>query len=86
MTLSQLKLAFDDVRLIASDFLDCLPDYCIVGLIRTVGLFGKQTMDSNISYSSISLLWKISDYITLITTKHANNTTFFFVWSIVWFS
>ena len=73
VTMSCLKLAFDSVRLIASDFLDCLPDFCILGLIKAVGLFGKQEKDSNISYSSIGLLWKISDYITLITNPKSTD-------------
>jgi hypothetical protein len=58
-----VSLGFSCIQLICNDFLDCIPyDYCST-LIDTICYYCVQSVDNNISFSCIGLLWRVSDYI-----------------------
>ncbi|KJE91042.1 hypothetical protein CAOG_02242 [Capsaspora owczarzaki ATCC 30864] len=60
-----IKLAFQSVSLIVGDFLGNLPVECLVLCIDTVGRFGLQLADMNISLTAVGLLWSIADYLQI---------------------
>jgi hypothetical protein len=51
------------VQLIANDFLETVPFAALGALIDVVRAYCAQSSDTNISFTSIGLLWRISDYI-----------------------
>eukprot|EP01083_Nonionella_stella_P033465 91619_1 len=63
---------FKSIQLITNDFLDCVPCNCIQTLIETIGLYGIQKFDPNTSFTSIGLLWHVSDYLSSLAKKIPN--------------
>lgn len=58
-----IKVAFSSLQLICTDFLSLLsPDY-LRQCIATLGSFGMQSDDLNISLTAVGLLWNLSDFI-----------------------
>lgn len=63
-----IKVAFSSLQLICTDFLSLLSPDCLRQCIATLGAFGMQSEDVNISLTAIGLLWNLSDF---IQTKRA---------------
>ncbi|KAI9311027.1 hypothetical protein BX666DRAFT_2000015 [Dichotomocladium elegans] len=62
-----IKVAFASLQLICTDFLGLLSPDCLRQCIATLGAFGMQSEDINISLTAVGLLWNLSDF---IQTKH----------------
>ena len=58
----QVKRAFMCVQLIRNDLLSALPVDCLQLFLTTIGAFGLQDSDLNISLTAITLLWNIADF------------------------
>ncbi|KAI9495186.1 hypothetical protein BDB00DRAFT_256465 [Zychaea mexicana] len=58
-----IKVAFASLQLICTDFLSLLSPDCLRQCIATLGAFGMQSEDVNISLTAIGLLWNLSDFI-----------------------
>lgn len=56
-----VKSGFDSLQLICNDFLENLPTSCFIRLMNTLYKFCHQEGDLNISFTSISFFWIISD-------------------------
>ena len=65
-----ITLGFNSIQLIVNDFIDSIPLERIPLLISTIGQFSQQRQDTNISFTSIGLLWRVSDYIARIVGVH----------------
>ena len=61
-----ITLGFNSVQLIVNDFIDSIPLERIPLLISTIAQYSQQRQDANISFTSIGLLWRVSDYIARI--------------------
>ena len=66
-----IKVAFASLQLICTDFLSLLSPDCLRQCIATLGAFGMQNEDVNISLTAIGLLWNLSDF---IQTKRLHST------------
>ncbi|KAJ3006215.1 UNVERIFIED_CONTAM: hypothetical protein HDU68_004209, partial [Siphonaria sp. JEL0065] len=58
-----VRAAFPSVQLVCGDFLGSLGPEILFECIQTLGCFGSQPDDINISLTTIGLLWNISDNI-----------------------
>ncbi|KAJ3202732.1 hypothetical protein HDU82_007111 [Entophlyctis luteolus] len=58
-----VKAAFPSLQLVCGDFLGSLAPEVLFDCIQTLGCFGSQPDDINISLTTIGLLWNISDNI-----------------------
>ncbi|CAO3644476.1 unnamed protein product [Cunninghamella echinulata] len=58
-----IKIAFSSLQLICTDFLSQLSPDCLRQCIATLGAFGTQREDLNISLTAVGLLWNVSDFI-----------------------
>ncbi|KAI7900381.1 uncharacterized protein BX663DRAFT_517389 [Cokeromyces recurvatus] len=58
-----IKIAFSSLQLICTDFLSLLSPDCLRQCIATLGSFGMQSDDLNISLTAVGLLWNLSDFI-----------------------
>lgn len=58
-----IKVAFSSLQLICTDFLSTLSPDCLRQCIATLGAFGTQSEDLNISLTAVGLLWNLSDFI-----------------------
>ena len=58
-----VALGFRSLELIVNDFLDVISYDHIQLLVTTVGFYCSQRFDTNISFTSIGVLWRISDYV-----------------------
>mmetsp|Transcript_50642 Transcript_50642/g.158224 ORF Transcript_50642/g.158224 Transcript_50642/m.158224 type:complete len:1222 (-) Transcript_50642:93-3758(-) len=58
----QVRQAFMCVQLVRNDFLSALPVDCLQLLLTTIGAYGCQGSDLNISLTAITLLWNIADF------------------------
>ena len=56
-------LAFKAVQLICTDFLPFLTKKNLSQYVVTVGAFGVQKVDLNITLTAINLLWNFSDFL-----------------------
>ena len=65
-----ISLGFNSIQLIVNDFLDGIPLERMHALIATIGSYCTQRSDTNISFTSIGLLWRVSDYIARIVGVH----------------
>ncbi|KAK8811466.1 hypothetical protein WA158_003200 [Blastocystis sp. Blastoise] len=61
--------AFKSLQMILDDYLPSLSPAEIPDLISVIAAYAKQTIDHNVSLTSIGLLWKILDYILVIARK-----------------
>ncbi|RKF71378.1 Protein MON2-like protein [Golovinomyces cichoracearum] len=59
-----IRSAFNSLQLICSDFLSSLPSYCYVILISTLHDFCSQDDDLNISLTTVTFFWDLSDFIS----------------------
>ncbi|POS84644.1 hypothetical protein EPUL_003054 [Erysiphe pulchra] len=59
-----IRSAFNSLQLICSDFLSSLPDNCFIILIDTLFKFCSQNVDLNISLTTVTFFWDISDFIS----------------------
>ncbi|XP_043230442.1 protein MON2 homolog isoform X1 [Amphibalanus amphitrite] len=57
-----VRLAFQCLQLVVTDFLPVMPWSCLPPCVDTVAKFGSQTQELNISLTAIGLMWNISDY------------------------
>ncbi|RPA82192.1 hypothetical protein BJ508DRAFT_208402 [Ascobolus immersus RN42] len=73
-----VRSSFNSLQLICSDFLSNLPTSCILVLVDTLHSFAYQKYDLNISLTTITYFWNISDFLQargnsgLITSKATN--------------
>ncbi len=71
-----LMTAFSCMKLVVDDFLEDLPYDVIIQGVHCVSEFSAQTLDVNISLTSIEMLWKVTDYIMTSSRKrHDEKTT-----------
>lgn len=75
-----IKVAFSSLQLICTDFLSLLSPDCLRQCIATLGSFGMQSDDLNISLTAVGLLWNLSDFIQtrridLATKQNVTATT-----------
>lgn len=64
-----LKSGFESLQLICNEYLDSLPPNCIIRLIDTLYGFCHQEGDLNISFTSLSFFWIISDFLRKIIVE-----------------
>ncbi|CAH1153236.1 unnamed protein product [Phaedon cochleariae] len=57
-----VKIAFQCLQLVITDFLPLMPWRCLPLCVDTVAKFGSQTQELNISLTAVGLMWNISDY------------------------
>uniref|UniRef100_A0A0N7ZAU2 Protein MON2 homolog n=1 Tax=Scylla olivacea TaxID=85551 RepID=A0A0N7ZAU2_SCYOL len=57
-----VRLAFQCLQLVVTDFLPLMPWSCLPLTVDTAAKFGSQTQELNISLTAIGLMWNISDY------------------------
>ncbi|XP_076261833.1 mon2 homolog, regulator of endosome-to-Golgi trafficking [Rhynchophorus ferrugineus] len=57
-----IRIAFQCLQLVITDFLPVMPWRCLPQCVDTVAKFGCQTQELNISLTSVGLMWNISDY------------------------
>ncbi|RIA83990.1 hypothetical protein C1645_880206 [Glomus cerebriforme] len=60
-----VRVAFPCLQLICTDFLSLLSPECLKQCINTLGAFGLQMDDLNISLTATGLLWNVSDFIQI---------------------
>ena len=60
---SLIRLAFQCLQLIISDFLSNIPVICLVLVVETAAKFGSQTQELNVSLTAIGCLWNVADYL-----------------------
>ena len=58
-----VRAAYRCLQLVASDFLSLLPSPCLLILVNTFSNFASQKQDFNISLTTTSFFWKISDFL-----------------------
>ena len=58
-----LKVSFQCVQLIATDFLSSLPITSLIECVSALYFFAIQKEDLNIGLSSVGLMWNVSDYV-----------------------
>ncbi|EER23470.1 HEAT repeat containing protein [Coccidioides posadasii C735 delta SOWgp] len=58
-----VRTAYDSLQLVASDFLGLLPASCLLELVETFSCFTSQEEDFNISLTTTTFFWNISDFI-----------------------
>ncbi|ERL84532.1 hypothetical protein D910_01962, partial [Dendroctonus ponderosae] len=57
-----IRIAFQCLQLVITDFLPVMPWRCLPQCVDTVAKFGSQTQELNISLTSVGLMWNICDY------------------------
>lgn len=65
-----IKSAFQSLQLICTDFLFNLPMNCFLKLINTLYQFCYQERDLNISLTSISFFWTVTDHLSILAEKN----------------
>lgn len=58
-----IRTAYDSLQLVASDFLTLLPPPCLLDMIESFSNFAAQEEDFNISLTTTTHFWNISDYL-----------------------
>jgi hypothetical protein len=58
-----VRAAYKSLHLVASDFLSLLPAACLLSLVNSFSSFASQTQDFNISLTTTSFFWNVSDFI-----------------------
>lgn len=59
---NSIRIAFQCLQLVITDFLPVIPWRCLPLCVDTVAKFGSQTQELNISLTAVGLMWNISDY------------------------
>ncbi|KAJ5814991.1 hypothetical protein N7474_006768 [Penicillium riverlandense] len=58
-----VRAAYKSLQLVASDFLSLLPAPCLLSLVNSFSSFASQTQDFNISLTTTSFFWNVSDFL-----------------------
>ncbi|KAJ5779474.1 hypothetical protein N7457_007194 [Penicillium paradoxum] len=58
-----VRAAYKSLNLVASDFLSLLPAPCLLSLVNSFSSFALQTQDFNISLTTTSFFWNVSDFL-----------------------
>ncbi|KAJ5929460.1 hypothetical protein N7454_006410 [Penicillium verhagenii] len=58
-----VRAAYKSLHLVASDFLALLPAACLLSLVDSLSSFASQTQDFNISLTTTSFFWTVSDFL-----------------------
>lgn len=58
-----VRAAYKSLHLVASDFLSLLPAPCLLRLVNSFSSFASQTQDFNISLTTTSFFWNVSDFL-----------------------
>lgn len=58
-----VRAAYKSLHLVASDFLSLLPAPCLLSLVNSLSSFASQTQDFNISLTTTSFFWNVSDFL-----------------------
>lgn len=58
-----VRAAYKSLHLVASDFLSLLPVSCLLSLVNSLSNFASQTQDFNISLTTTSFFWNVSDFL-----------------------
>lgn len=58
-----VRAAYKSLHLVASDFLSLLPASCLLSLVNSLSSFASQTQDFNISLTTTSFFWNVSDFL-----------------------
>ncbi|KAJ5089490.1 hypothetical protein N7532_008174 [Penicillium argentinense] len=58
-----VRAAYKSLHLVASDFLSLLPAPCLLSLVHSFSSFASQTQDFNISLTTTSFFWNVSDFL-----------------------
>ncbi|KAJ5086643.1 hypothetical protein NUU61_007950 [Penicillium alfredii] len=58
-----VRAAYKSLQLVASDFLALLPSPCLLSLVNSFSSFASQTQDFNISLTTTSFFWNVSDFL-----------------------
>ncbi|KAJ5324518.1 hypothetical protein N7476_003118 [Penicillium atrosanguineum] len=58
-----VRAAYKSLHLVASDFLTLLPAPCLLSLVNAFSSFASQTQDFNISLTTTSFFWNVSDFL-----------------------
>ncbi|KAL1958620.1 hypothetical protein VTO42DRAFT_4217 [Malbranchea cinnamomea] len=58
-----VRTAYDSLQLVASDFLSLLPPPCLLEMISSFSNFAAQAEDFNISLTTTTHFWNISDFL-----------------------
>ncbi|KAJ5665974.1 uncharacterized protein N7477_008422 [Penicillium maclennaniae] len=58
-----VRAAYKSLHLVASDFLSLLPAPCLLSLVNAFSSFASQTQDFNISLTTTSFFWNVSDFL-----------------------
>ncbi|KAJ5632620.1 hypothetical protein N7490_008959 [Penicillium lividum] len=58
-----VRAAYKSLHLVASDFLSLLPAACLLSLVDSLSSFASQTQDFNISLTTTSFFWTVSDFL-----------------------
>ncbi|WEW60701.1 Endocytosis and vacuole integrity protein [Emydomyces testavorans] len=62
-SLRLIRTAYNSLQLVASDFLGLLPASCLLELVETFSYFTSQREDFNISLTTTTFFWNISDFL-----------------------
>ncbi|KAJ5280997.1 hypothetical protein N7478_006369 [Penicillium angulare] len=58
-----VRAAYKSLHLVASDFLSLLPAPCLLSLVDSLSSFASQKQDFNISLTTTSFFWTVSDFL-----------------------
>lgn len=58
-----VRAAYKSLHLVASDFLSLLPAPCLLSLVNIFSSFASQPQDFNISLTTTSFFWNVSDFL-----------------------
>lgn len=58
-----IRAAYSSLQLIASDFLPLLPAPCFLELVNSFSNFASQSQDFNISLTTTTFFWNVSDFL-----------------------
>ncbi|KAJ5899141.1 hypothetical protein N7495_003885 [Penicillium taxi] len=58
-----VRAAYKSLHLVASDFLTLLPASCLLSLVNSFSSFASQMQDFNISLTTTSFFWNVSDFL-----------------------
>jgi hypothetical protein len=58
-----VRLAFECLQMIITDFQHTVPSRCFPLLLSSLGLFGRQTAAVNVALTAVESLWNVADYL-----------------------
>ncbi|KAK9476414.1 hypothetical protein V1514DRAFT_336869 [Lipomyces japonicus] len=69
-----IKAAFGSLQLIGNDFLSVIPQNCFLSLIDLLYYFCQQHEDLNISLTTITFFWTVSDFLRAKLTENGTSS------------